>query len=702
MPSAGSSNHLLTTAQGYRDLGWSVIPLRGKVAAVPWKAFQQRKPDPDLLKTWFNQPGITGIGLITGWISGLIVLDFDTPEAYHAFQLHAPGLARTRTVRTKRGWHLYYQLPPTVNIASQSLPGLDIQSHGKYVVTPPSIVDGHTYALDGKNPFRTLGQGDLAVLHAFTETFPVGAHGGAPTSNGASVLNPNTPLTTHTPPILTPNNLIGLYRHLAARGGRNNALFQAGCLARDHGWPQHQARQTLAGIYIHQSSPPNHHHHETPQGREREATATLNSAYSRPPRPASPLKLVTGQLPNSVREAFLNHKMTYAIRVIEALRLNGIHPGQIFTRPQAIRLLRGVVGRNSVDNAFNTFLGDLALFTPVSPPAPPQVLKKTAICDGWIEQKKCASVGDKKQGIILSEPFLNTCDPSNPNRAGRKTHEFIMPTNTDLCALLGVTDSGGDSLTLDDLKTAPETRKAIHRELIRRRPGTYTRPWLADRLGVSLVTLDTYNRDIPINVTHSFTREQIGWHNLETVQEEKINPAVFLTDENGKQYPALRVIATKLLKKKHTVYLLAQQPNFYSYVEIPPVPPASTTQQISLEHPRTMLPPLIHERLPKTPPIPARNEHNARPDTVQPPLPGVPIPPKFPANTPSGTPEAPRPKRKRRLSYRQLRKPLKSEHDEQLANEIHTMTKGMSLVNARKLIDTYGAGPVGKGLANLR
>jgi hypothetical protein len=691
LPDTGIFNPLLTTAQAYHDLGWSVIPLQGKVAAVPWAEYQRRKPASDLIRHWFSQSDITGIGILTGWISGLVVLDFDSQDAYTAFHNHAPDLACTRTVRTGRGWHLYYHLPPTCNLASQALPGLDIQSHGRYVVAPPSIVAGHTYVIAGQYPFRTLGQGDIDHIRQFADILAQGE--GASTrqplvSSSPSAGQPRTP--PEPPPALTAARLAGLYHHLAGKRGRNNALFQAGCLARDHGWAQDQTRLILANIHI-QQPPTGGHRRESADYRQREAAATIASVYTRPPGKPQRSAAVTQQLPNSVREALLSHKMTYAIRVIEGLRLKGIQPGQTFTRQEAIDLLRGIVGRDSLDKALHTALG-APLFPQLPPSEHPPAPHGAAISDVCQQQNKCYSVGAKKSGLIAYDPLLTSSDPSSAGRGGRKAGVFVMPSNAELCVLLGTTDTGGDRLTLDDLKTAPDTRKALHRELIRRRPGTYTRKWLAERLGVCLVTLDTYNRDIPINVIHAFTREKIGWHNLERVQEEKIDPSVFLADENGKKYPALRVIAASLLKKNHTVCLLAQRPSFYHYGEIPQMQ-FPVCEEIRPERQLT-------EPAPQN--LSAVQEGRAGtspPTQVQPTLPGLLLPAKMPKQP---TQEQPKPIPK--LSRRQLTQPLADALAEKLANDIHAWTKpdGLSLMNARKLIDTYGYTAVGKGLANLR
>lgn len=84
---------------------------------------------------------------------------------------------------------------------------------------------------------------------------------------------------------------------------------------------------------------------------------------------------------------------------------------------------------------------------------------------------------------------------------------------------------------------------------------------------------------------------------------------------------------------------------------------------------------------------------------AQPALPGLLLPPKTPKQP---TQEQPKPIPK--LSRRQLTQPLADALAEKLANDIHAWTKpdGLSLMNARKLIDTYGYTAVGKGMANLR
>ena len=76
-------NALIDHALAYAHCGWSVIPTIGKIAAGLWKPFQDRRPDECTLRRMFGRPGITGLAVITGKVSGaLAVRDFDKADAY--------------------------------------------------------------------------------------------------------------------------------------------------------------------------------------------------------------------------------------------------------------------------------------------------------------------------------------------------------------------------------------------------------------------------------------------------------------------------------------------------------------------------------------------------------------------------------------------------------------------------------------------
>ena len=78
--------------------GWSIIPLRArsKVPAVKWEPYQRRLATLEELETWFTRPG-SNVGIVTGTISGIFVVDCDSPEA-----LRGPA-RRCRSARCESG-----------------------------------------------------------------------------------------------------------------------------------------------------------------------------------------------------------------------------------------------------------------------------------------------------------------------------------------------------------------------------------------------------------------------------------------------------------------------------------------------------------------------------------------------------------------------------------------------------------------------
>ena len=155
--SAAGNTTLHTFAQVYLALGYAVIPVQpNKVAAVEWKPYQRRRPTLVNLQHWFVRQQHTNIAIITGAISRLVVLDFDDPILFQQFKTRHSDLAETRTIRTKRGYHLYFHLLPQFSLPSRKLPGVDLLSDGRYAIAPPSIIDGHTYKVAYGGQPRTL------------------------------------------------------------------------------------------------------------------------------------------------------------------------------------------------------------------------------------------------------------------------------------------------------------------------------------------------------------------------------------------------------------------------------------------------------------------------------------------------------------------------------------------------------------------
>jgi hypothetical protein len=135
---------MITEALALARLGWSVIPLkpRSKEPLVCWKALQKRKlTEPEIAELLEQYPD-ANVGVVTGTISRIFVLDADAPEVVKNW-----GVPETPIVETARGRHYYFKVPDAqIRSATAIADGLDIRGEGGYAVIPPSIhPSGRTY-----------------------------------------------------------------------------------------------------------------------------------------------------------------------------------------------------------------------------------------------------------------------------------------------------------------------------------------------------------------------------------------------------------------------------------------------------------------------------------------------------------------------------------------------------------------------------
>lgn len=127
--------------------GWSVflMPRGSKIPSGSWKRFQTQHPTEKQIADW--QGEVANVGIVTGRLSNLLVLDVDSPEAQaEVDQLELP---RTPTVKTSKGRHYYFQHPDQEIRNSVRVRGLklDIRGEGGIVVGPGSQhPDGTIYS----------------------------------------------------------------------------------------------------------------------------------------------------------------------------------------------------------------------------------------------------------------------------------------------------------------------------------------------------------------------------------------------------------------------------------------------------------------------------------------------------------------------------------------------------------------------------
>ena len=158
-------NLLREAALGYAHRGWRVFPLHGIVNGtctcgrsdctsagkhpLVRRGLYEATTDPRQIQSWWRRWRSANVGIATGAVSGIVVIDVDLPTAFGSLgALIEAELPKTLTGFTGGGGvHLIYSSSDETlgNSAGRlpgldgELPGIDLRGNGGYVVAPPSI-----------------------------------------------------------------------------------------------------------------------------------------------------------------------------------------------------------------------------------------------------------------------------------------------------------------------------------------------------------------------------------------------------------------------------------------------------------------------------------------------------------------------------------------------------------------------------------
>lgn len=121
----------LTYALIFYKKGVPILPCYQDSKAIlqGYGPYRNSAPDLEFLFRWIKDQG-NNYALATGH-SGLVVLDFDDPEVYSIWSDQVGSLADTFTVRTARGYHVYYQ---SDDVRSWKAEGVEVLGKGKAVM----------------------------------------------------------------------------------------------------------------------------------------------------------------------------------------------------------------------------------------------------------------------------------------------------------------------------------------------------------------------------------------------------------------------------------------------------------------------------------------------------------------------------------------------------------------------------------------
>ncbi len=126
---------LQSAAIGYCKKNISVIPVaKDKKPLIKWQEFQTRRANEQEINKWFKIFPDMQIAIVTGKISGLIVVDVDKSD------IDLSWLPETAIIKTgSGGFHYYYKYCPGVNNKVRIKDYIDLRGDGGFVVCPPSV-----------------------------------------------------------------------------------------------------------------------------------------------------------------------------------------------------------------------------------------------------------------------------------------------------------------------------------------------------------------------------------------------------------------------------------------------------------------------------------------------------------------------------------------------------------------------------------
>lgn len=155
-------------AAEYVDSGWSVLPVRPEEKRpfmTNWLQYTKTRASKTMVESWFSNLSGAGVGVVTGKISNMVVLDVESSCPYPIEDL----LKRYPTQMIARsgggGYHLFYQYPVNQSRVSNRVrifDGADLRADGGFIVLPPTMhPSGNRYEWVKRGP---LGAFPTALL----------------------------------------------------------------------------------------------------------------------------------------------------------------------------------------------------------------------------------------------------------------------------------------------------------------------------------------------------------------------------------------------------------------------------------------------------------------------------------------------------------------------------------------------------------
>lgn len=155
-------------AAEYVDSGWSVLPVRPEEKRpymTNWLQYTKTRAPKAMVESWFVNLTGAGVGVVTGRISNMVVLDVEHDCPYPIEDLLRKYPTQMVAKSGGGGYHLFYQYPVNQTRVSNRVrlfEGADLRADGGFIVLPPTMhPSGNRYEWVKRGP---LGAFPVALL----------------------------------------------------------------------------------------------------------------------------------------------------------------------------------------------------------------------------------------------------------------------------------------------------------------------------------------------------------------------------------------------------------------------------------------------------------------------------------------------------------------------------------------------------------
>lgn len=166
------------------EYGWKVFPVSAedKTPLTP-NGCKDAKDDIGAIRAWWKRFPDASIGVATGSMSNLVVIDEDIDyekdlDGYEEIlrweREHEKLPDTVRSITGRGGYHLFYHYTDTdIRNRTGLLPGVDVRAEGGYVIVPPSRhPNGRSYEWEYAPEDMPIAEIDDTILELLTEGAP--------------------------------------------------------------------------------------------------------------------------------------------------------------------------------------------------------------------------------------------------------------------------------------------------------------------------------------------------------------------------------------------------------------------------------------------------------------------------------------------------------------------------------------------------